>query len=282
MTESSFDIGLIQSYSFERNTSVFHEGMRMSSTYAGVDSSGPALWPVRYRWVVAIAFAFVPVFFTAAASAASQVLQADDATAALTIAGGAAMSAALGVIVMKVSPANLRQFGFRAPQGGRAVLWFLPLLITIVLVLATQGLKVAGFVLVAYAVLTLCVAVNEEVWFRGIILAVLRGAGVRVAIIGSSVMFAVLHLANLAGGQTIPEAILQVVFAALFGVAAAELTVLTGSLWPAILWHAVWDFANYIGGNTTSSAALVGIGIACAVILAYVLVMWRAANHLPS
>lgn len=267
----------------------------MSSTSSRVDRSEPAVWSVRRLWATAIAFAVIPVFFTAAASAASQLLHADDASAALMIAGGAGVSAALGLLVMRVSPASLRQYGVRVPRGARAGLWFLPLPITIVLVLATQGVRVPGAVLIAYAVLTVCVAVNEEVWFRGIILAVLRGGGVRAAIIGSSIVFAVMHLANLAGGQALPEAILQLTFAALFGVAAAELAVVTGSLWPAIVWHAAWDFVNYAGGNVTTNAALAGTGAASAVILAYVLVMWRTAtlhrrrtlplghaDHLPS
>jgi len=240
-------------------------------------STDPARWALRRPVLVVIAFALIPVLFTAAASAAAQIVDAGDATAALIIAAGAGISAAAGLAVVGVSPPTIRQYGLRAPVSGRAVLWFVPLPITIVVAIATQGVQVSTSVMLSYAVLTMLVAVNEEVWFRGIILAVLRPRGVRVAVIGSSVLFGVLHLANLAGGAEPAAAALQVLFAALFGVIAAELTVISGSLWPAIAWHAAWDFVNYLGGNAATGIALTGVGIACAVMLAYAVLLWRRA-----
>lgn len=250
----------------------------MSTTHQGLQRTKPGGWMVRHRWIAAMVFALVPVFCTAAASAASQLMHADETTAALMIAGGAAVSAGVGVTVMMMLPSGLRRPGFGAPRRGRAALWFVPLLVTVMVVFATQGMKVSGPPLIAYGVLAMSVAVNEEVWFRGAILTVLRGGGIRAAIIGSSALFAVLHLANLAGGEDLPAALLQLAFAALFGIAAAEVTVLSGSLWPAIMWHTAWDFANYAGGNSTTTLALTGIGIACCLILAYALVMWAAAT----
>lgn len=233
-----------------------------------------AAWNLRRHWLVAVGFALVPVLFTAAGSAIAQIAGADEASSALIIAIGASISAGLGLLVMRLSPPTLGQYGFRAAAVGRSVWWFLPLPISIVIVVATQGVQVTGAVAAPCAVLTIAVAVNEEVWFRGIILAVLRKGGVRVAIIGSSVLFGVLHLANLAGGTDPAAAVLQIVFAALFGVVAAELTIVTGSLWPAIVWHAAWDFANFVGDNAVTSAALIGIGVVCAMMLAYAFVMW--------
>ena len=245
----------------------------MTNQHASIVRSEPA-WNLHRHWLIAVGFALVPVLFTAAGSAAAQIAGADEASSALIIAIGAGLSAGLGLLVMRLSPPTLRQYGFRAALGGRSVWWFLPLPISIVIVVGTQGVQVTGAVAASYAVLTIAVAVNEEVWFRGIILAVLRKGGVRVAIIGSSVLFGVLHLANLAGGTYPAAAVLQLVFAALFGVVAAELTILTGSLWPAIVWHAAWDFANFIGGNAVTSAALAGIGIVCATMLTYGVVLW--------
>lgn len=234
-------------------------------------------WMLRLRWLAAIAFALVPVVFTAAASAAAQIAQANDGVTAFLIAGGAGLSAAVGVVVMKFSPPRFVAYGVRAPRGGRAVWWCLPLLLTIAIACVSQGIRVSGSTAVAYAVLAVAVAVNEEVWFRGIILAILRrGRGtVRVAVVGSSALFGVLHLANLAGGEDPAAAVLQLVFAVLFGLVAAEVTVLTGSLWPAIAWHAAWDFTNYLGGNATDANALAGLAIAGAVVLAYAIVLWR-------
>lgn len=127
--------------------------------------------------------------------------------------------------------------------------------------------------------LAIAVGVNEEVWFRGIALAVLRPHGARVAIVGTSLLFGILHLANLLAGESLAVAGLQLAFALLFGVVAAELAVRTGSLWPAIVWHAAWDFLNFAGGNSTSPLALSGIGVCCVLLLVYALMLWRGIGR---
>ncbi|UUT34740.1 CPBP family intramembrane glutamic endopeptidase [Microbacterium elymi] len=209
-------------------------------------------------------------------------MHASEAVSALVIAAGAAISAAVGLAIMLRSRPTARRYGFRVPADAAAVWWFVPLPVTIVAAAATQGFHVPWPTAASYAVLTIAVAVNEEVWFRGIVLAVLRGAGVRVAVIGSSTLFGVPHLANLAGGEDVFAAALQLVFAVLFGLVAAELVVLTGSLWPAIAWHAAWDFVNYLGGNAISGAALAGTGVACAAMLVYAIALWRRTMRTPA
>lgn len=231
-------------------------------------------WKLRHHWLVAIAFGLIPVLLTAIGSAAAQIAHADDASSAVIIAGAVGVSATVGLMVMKVSPVSFPQYGFRFPRGARAVWWFLPVPITVIIAVVTQGVHLPGSAIAAYALLTIVVAVNEEVWFRGVILSVLRSGGARVAVVGSSVMFGVLHLSNLAGGESLEAGILQLVFAVLFGIVAAELTVVTGSLWPAIGWHAAWDFANYVGGNAADGAALIGVGVVCAVMLVYAVALW--------
>jgi membrane protease YdiL (CAAX protease family) len=237
-----------------------------------------ARWTVRFRWLLAIAFALIPVILTAAGSAASQIAGTDEATSALIIAAGAGLGAAIGWVIMWKSPPSIREYGFQAPIGVRSVWWFLPLPVTVLIVLATQGVHVPPSVIAAYGVLTVAVALNEEIWFRGIVLAVLQSKGARGAIIGSSILFGVLHLANVFGGESTGAAVLQLVFALLFGFVAAELVVLTGTLWPVIAWHAAWDFTNYIGGNSTTGAAMTGVGIAIAVLLVYAVVLWRRGS----
>jgi membrane protease YdiL (CAAX protease family) len=236
-----------------------------------------AAWRLRFPKTAAVGLALVPVVFTGAASALAQVMHAGEVASALIIAIGAGISAVLGVVVMRISPSTVRQYGLTSPRRARAALLFVPLVLTVAMATATQGIAVPSAAILAYAVLAAVVAVNEEVWFRGIVLAVLRSTGVRSAIIGSSIIFGALHLANLAGGQDPAATALQLVFAVLFGVVAAEITVLTGSLWPAILWHAAWDFVNDLSGNAATTTALIGIGAVCAIMLAYAVVLWRPA-----
>jgi membrane protease YdiL (CAAX protease family) len=235
----------------------------------------PAVWRLTHRWWAAIGLAVVPVVFTAAASAAGQLQHLGDTASALVIAAGAALSAIIGLLMMRFSRPTLAEYGFRTAKNVSAAWWFLPLPLTVLAALLTQGMHLPGSAVAAYAMLTVAVAFNEEIWFRGIVLAILRGRSTRTAIIGSAVLFGILHLANLASGQDLRASLLQLVFAMLFGFVAAELVVLTGSLWPAIAWHALWDFANYLGGNSTSPAALGGVAVACAIMVVYAIVLWR-------
>lgn len=233
------------------------------------DHLGPATWRVRAPWLVAIGFALIPVVFTAGASAAAQISGASEPVSALMLAVGAALSAIIGLIVMRLSPPALREYGFRPAQNARTALWFIPAAVSVVIILISQGVQVDPPTLLAYGVLVVAAAINEETWFRGIVFAVLRARSTSTAIIGSSILFGVLHLANVAGGEDLGAALLQVAFAALFGVVAAQLVARTGSLLPVIVWHAAWNFVSFIGGNATGVGAMVGLGVACLVMLAY-------------
>ncbi|MBD8104413.1 CPBP family intramembrane glutamic endopeptidase [Plantibacter sp. CFBP 8775] len=239
-----------------------------------------ASWRVRAPWLAAIAFALVPVVFTAGASTAAQLSGASEAGAALTLAAGAAVSAILGLVVMRLSPPRVRDYGFRRPRRARAALWFVPAAAT-VLIIPSQGIRVDAPTIAAYGVLVVAVALNEETWFRAIVFAILRARSTRTAVVGSSVLFGVLHLANLAGGADVGSSILQVAFAALFGFVAAQLLVLTGSLWPAIAWHATWNFVSFIGGDSTDDRSLIGLGAACVVMLGYAVFLGRRTSSRP-
>lgn len=240
-----------------------------------------ASWRVRAPRLAAIAFALVPVVFTAGASAAAQLSGASEAGAALLLAAGAAVSAILGLVVMRLSPPRVRDYGYRRPRRARAALWFVPAAATVLIILGTQGVRVDAPTVAAYGVLVVTVALNEETWFRAIVFAILHARSTRTAVIGSSVLFGVLHLANLAGGADVGSSILQVAFAALFGLVAAQLLVLTGSLWPAIAWHAAWNFVSFIGGDSTDSRSLVGLGAACVVMLGYAVFLGRRMSLRP-
>ena len=106
-------------------------------------------------------------------------------------------------------------------------------------------------------------------------LTALRARGVRFAAVGSAVLFAVLHLANAAGGASAPYAILQVLFAAVFGLVAAEVALITRSLLPGIAWHFAWDAASYLSGDGLDGRALVALGIVVALLAGYAVCLWR-------
>jgi len=248
----------------------------MSHTHE-VTRTTPALLPVSHPWFAAIGLALVPVVFTALGSAAGQLLGLTDTPAALLIAAAAAVSTCVGLLIMATSGATLSRYGFRSPANTRAAWWFLPPVLTVLLVLVTGGVTVSPSLAGAYLFLCLAVALNEEVFFRGLVLALLRPRGTRTALFGSAVLFGILHLANLAGGQATGATLLQLAFAALFGFVAAELVIVSGSLWPVLLWHFAWDFTSFLGGNSASPVALAGVGIACVIMLVYAVRLWPHA-----
>jgi membrane protease YdiL (CAAX protease family) len=103
------------------------------------------------------------------------------------------------------------------------------------------------------------VALNEELFFRGILLPLLRPLGWRRAIIWSSVAFGASHLANLVSGAYPPFVAMQVAATTAGGVALAAIRIRSGSLWPVLVTHVVLDVVAVsclTGPGTTSPILL--------------------------
>lgn len=232
------------------------------------------IWPVRRPVLAAIGLALIPVVCTAGGSAAAQVLRLSDDAARFAIAGAVALSAAIGLVIAVCARPTLRQFGFRAPTN-RAAAWFgLPALAVVVITWAASGVVVTSLpAQLGILVLVVAVALNEELFFRGLVFAVCRGP--RTAVLTSTLLFSVLHLSSLAGGATPLSAVLQVVFAALFGLAAALVRAHTGSLLIPIAFHALYDGTSYLGGDALTPLTLVGTAASCVVLAGWSAVMWR-------
>ncbi|WP_027483585.1 CPBP family intramembrane glutamic endopeptidase [Deinococcus pimensis] len=110
----------------------------------------------------------------------------------------------------------------------------------------------------------------EELWSRGLVLRLLSPSGVRRAVVVSSLLFAALHLGNVLYRDPVIVAA-QAVGALCSGMAYAAVRVRTGSLWAAMLVHALHDFTLHfttfpvIALNVTQDVLL----------LAYALVLLR-------
>ncbi len=115
------------------------------------------------------------------------------------------------------------------------------------------------------------VALNEELFYRGVMLPLLRPLGLRPAVTWSAVAFGASHLVNLVSGAYPPFVAMQVAATTAGGVALAALRIRSGSLWPALLVHAAldWMAVATLTGPATSSP-----------ILLPVLFGWLAANLL--
>ena len=85
------------------------------------------------------------------------------------------------------------------------------------------------------------VAVAEEIFSRGIVFGVSLRHGLAVAVIGSSLMFGLMHINTYIGNFDPWPAYWHVMSAASFGVFACALMVLTRSIWMPIVLH---SFSN--------------------------------------
>lgn len=235
-----------------------------------------ATWNLRgaRAWLAGVCVALCGLLLTAAGSAVGAVAGLDERAATWLLAAFAAVSAVAGAVWM-VARRPASTWGFRRPKLLASAGWGLPLVVTIAVALATGGISVAAPMAIAYAALAGAVALNEEIWFRGLALAALRGLGARTACVGSAALFGVLHLANAAGGKPPAYLALQVVFAFAVGLALAELVALTGSLWIGVAWHFAYDFATFLGGDALNPTTLVGAVIIDAILISYAAFLWR-------
>lgn len=134
--------------------------------------------------------------------------------------------------------------------------------LALVLLLATDWSAYGGAFLAASLVLLL-VGFTEEVATRGVLLVALRGrfAEVWVWLISTSV-FALMHGSNVFLGQPGAQTVLQVFFTFLAGTVLYITRRVTGSLVPAMILHAAWDFASFASGvGTPSDAASFATGM---------------------
>ena len=122
------------------------------------------------------------------------------------------------------------------------------------------GIQVtAPAAILAFAALTLIVGFAEETFFRGLILTSLLPAGALRAVVLSSLLFAAPHLLNIIGGLWDPAfTIVDSIAAFGLGITFAAIRLRTGSIWPVIGIHALFDFTSLIalGGITVTSQSL--------------------------
>ncbi len=120
-----------------------------------------------------------------------------------------------------------------------------------------QGIRVtAPIAILASAALTLVVGFAEETYFRGLILTTLLPTGTIRAVVLSSFLFAAPHLLNMIGGTWDPAFTFVDSIAAFgLGITFAAIRLRTGSIWPLVGIHALFDFSSLIslGGVEVSA-----------------------------
>lgn len=173
--------------------------------------------------------------------------------------------AAFLFLVAVILMSGWRDLKFGAPQPGTLrLLWFPALYIigflSIAGLLGWPPLSLMLMILFS----TLFVGLSEETMFRGMLFQALR-TRVKLwpAMIWTSVLFGSVHILNALTTGEFLMALLQAFTATLSGVAFIAILVRTGSLWPPILYHALWDFGTFTisaSQQATGEAATANVG----------------------
>jgi membrane protease YdiL (CAAX protease family) len=248
-------------------------------------SSKPATSTPPRTILRAVGYSLIPVAAMVLAGTIVGVAQgmghplSDTATVTVQVI---AMVISIGVgLLLSRRFGGAHDIGFRSVTEGwlRRVWWLAPiLLIEAMAFLDGLDLDASGVPLVLVAVFCAVVGIHEELYYRGLIAAVLHRLGWRVMLIGTSVLFGIGHAATALTGKDPILVAAQIVFAFLFGVVAMEIVVLTGSLWPAIIWHAAHDFFASITPN--SGGALLAVSVQITMLLAAAIAWWNPAKRL--
>lgn len=141
-----------------------------------------------------------------------------------------------------------KEIGFKKANSQKEwLLWIPPLLIPIYIGIIL-GFNVSEFSTGIILLITaLCVAVNEEVIFRGVIVKGLLKYGINITLIAPSLLFGLIHLGNILGGGDVKFTIFQVVWAIAAGIGLTALRLRNGSLYPVIAFHFLIDITEYFG-----------------------------------
>ena len=166
------------------------------------------------------------------------------------------------------------QLGLVAPASWHAAR---PVVIAVALLLVlaiANGLPALN-VLLFLAINSMAVGVSEELAFRGVVLRGLLGRHpVRRAVLMSAVAFGAVHSLNaLMTGEIVP-ALMQSCIAIGMGMWAANIRIRTGSLYPPMLLHGLWDLALLIVISGVAGSPLSIVVSVLAITLAIGLGVW--------
>lgn len=150
-----------------------------------------------------------------------------------------------------------REAHFVPPSQWKMWVPFLPLFLLPVLSALVSDFNVSDPVQIAFfALYAFIVGFAEEAIVRGLMLRALRPKGLVQAVFISSLIFGLMHLANLTMGADLGSTVTQVIYAALIGIAFAGTLRAGGSIWPLIIIHALVDFFPKLSGTSGGDSSI--------------------------
>jgi hypothetical protein len=226
-------------------------------------------WLVRYRIAIA-AVAFV-AWIAITTSNPFGVHASSGFVGALTEGPQWGILFAGLFLVVLASLCRWSDLGLNPPASARSLLtlWlpgvYLAIFAALDVAVGPPPLAVVGFLLLN----TVLGGFSEEMMFRGVLFGALR-TRLRLApsVIISTVLFGLAHLLNAAAFGSLPIAGAQAVAATMSGFVFIAIRLRTGSLLPAIAYHALWDFASLmaiarlLGANAGTASGAAGLAAA--------------------
>jgi membrane protease YdiL (CAAX protease family) len=150
------------------------------------------------------------------------------------------------LVVFAWSVGWLRPLFSRRPQQPRRWMWIAPALVALAIVLRLAGVDYGSFsfaVVLATFGAGIFVGFAEELLTRGIVVDLLRkhGYGEWAVMLLSTLVFALLHSANLLSGFSLDTVLLTIGFAFGFGICMYLTLRVTGTLIVPMVLHALYD-----------------------------------------
>ncbi len=196
---------------------------------------------------------------------------------------GLALPIAVGAIALFVVAARLGMLGkIFGPQPirGRGWMWFAPALVVAAIIAHLTGTDWSSWTggqIAALFVLGGCVGVAEELATRGLVVQILRDArhNEKFVAVVSSAMFALMHTTNLIAGMELSTVAVTVVYTFGFGMCMYLTMRVTGTIWAAIVLHALTDPTTVLSsGGVDTAVGTSSSGGAIAALVTIVLVVF--------
>ena len=129
------------------------------------------------------------------------------------------------------------------------------LLILALLLIGNNGIDTSSIsrLLMIIGTQIIVVAFIEEFFFRGFMLEILKAKGFKLAVLVSSLLFAITHSLQLLGGQSLEATILQITYAFIIGIVLSLLIVNRQSIVVTIVFHGLNNSIIMLGQNNDSA-----------------------------
>lgn len=241
----------------------------------------------RHPYISGIGVAILCTFMTALGTAIPQILRLQTEMQLIVTTIFLIFSVFIGLIIIKNTKLSFIECGLRLQNRNtlKKVWYYIPLILIEIIAILLSGfsseITVKQYIVLLFFVIA--VGFNEEIYFRGIVYNLLLIKGSKTAIIFSSIIFGVLHLANALNGKNLMYLILQMIFAFLVGFVLAEIVNISKSLWFIIIWHAIHDYIASVTDEKLDTKAIVILLLQVSVLFIYAIIMWKKVSkeHKP-